>query len=119
MSPISFGRIVWAVFPEARGEGKIRPMVVLSRPAESIKMGRVFVVACSTDVPDPLGPNEVALPFGLRGRAGTGLRVPTVAVCDWSTWLPLSSIETMGGVVSGQTLREICELAGATYRPER
>jgi hypothetical protein len=47
------------------------------------------------------------------------LREDTVAVCDWTTPIPIAQIRRTSGLVPTHLLREICEKAGITYVPER
>src|SRR5262249_38247854 len=119
MVPLSPGRIIWAVYPGDRGDGKTRPMIVTTRRADILRTGQVFAVVCSTDVQEPIGPDEVALPFDPEGHSVTRLRKETMAVCNWTTTLPVDQIRETGGLVPTSLLRAICEKAGVTYVPER
>jgi mRNA-degrading endonuclease toxin of MazEF toxin-antitoxin module len=119
MDPLGPGRIVWAVYPGGRGGGKERPMVVTSRRADLIRTDQVFAVVCSTDFREPLEPDEVRLPSNPEGRCVTRLREDTVAVCNWTTPIPVDQIQRTGGLVPTTLLREICRKAGITYVPER
>jgi len=119
MDPLGPGRIFWAVFPGDRGDGKQRPMVILSRRTDINRTGQVFAVVCTTKFHDPPGPTEVPLPSHSDGTASTRLRKPTVAVCDWTTPFAVADIAETAGVVSSSILREICRGAGFTFMPER
>ena len=81
MEPLGPARIFWAVDPGKRGEGKVRPMIVMSRRVDLARAGRVIAVVCSTEFSDPLGPADVRLPSGPNSRASTRLTRETVAVC--------------------------------------
>ena len=119
MAPLGPGRIFWAVYPGGRGTGKERPMIVTTRRADIIRTRQVFAVVCSTDFREPVGPDEVRLPFDPQGRCITKLKQDTVAVCIWTTPLPVEQIRMTSGLVPTALLREICEKAGITYLPER
>lgn len=82
MDPLRLGRIIWAVSPGRRGDGKVRPMIVASPWREIQASGEVAVVVCSTSVSDPTPPDEIALPHDPGGKVVTRLQVPTVAVCN-------------------------------------
>jgi mRNA-degrading endonuclease toxin of MazEF toxin-antitoxin module len=119
MDPLGPGRIFWATFPGERGAGKERPMIVTTRRRDIVRTSQVFAVVCSTDFAEPLGPNEVRLPFAPDGRCVTKLREDTVAVCDWTTPYPVDRIQRTGGLVPTHLLKEICKKAGVEYVPER
>lgn len=53
MAPLSPGRIVWAVYPGNRGDGKTRPMIVVSRRTDILRTGQGVAVVCSTDFAAP------------------------------------------------------------------
>jgi len=118
MTPIRPGRIVWMVYPESRGGGKPRPMVVTTRVADIRRTGQFFAVVCSTDFEaGRLHPNEVPIPQAPCTR----LDKPTVAVCDWTATFAVSDVDDDddGGFVPTVVFREICRVAGITYVPER
>jgi mRNA-degrading endonuclease toxin of MazEF toxin-antitoxin module len=118
--PLGPGRIFWAVYPGDRGDGKTRPMIVVSRRVDILRTGQVVAVVCSTSFQEPLKADvEVRLPSDPAGHCGTRLREDTVAVCDWTVELPASAIGETGGLVPISTLREICRLAGIPLTPER
>jgi mRNA-degrading endonuclease toxin of MazEF toxin-antitoxin module len=119
MAPLGPGRIVWAVYPGDRGDGKRRPMIVASRRQDIVRTGQVFAVVCSTQFGEPPGPNEVLLPSDAERPCVTQLRQPTVAVCDWTTPLPVREIQETAGLVPTGLLREICKKAGILLAPER
>ena len=113
------GRIVWAVYPSDRGDGKLRPMVVVNATKEIVRTGRVAVVVCSTEFARPLTTVEVELPSHPEGRCVSKLTRETVAVCDWSASLPCSDLDSESGVVPTAILREICQKAGFSIVSER
>ncbi|HWE39226.1 MAG TPA: hypothetical protein VG406_21940 [Isosphaeraceae bacterium] len=119
MSAISPGRIVWAVAPSGRGEGKTRPLIIATRRVDYLKGSRVAAIGCSTDFVEPLTPTEILLPFHPEGRIVTGLRHPTVAVCDWIEQFPPGTTFQTGGMVPKALLRTIFAAAGIIVPPER
>jgi mRNA-degrading endonuclease toxin of MazEF toxin-antitoxin module len=119
MSALGPGRIFWAVPPGKRGEGKKRPMIIVTRRVDILRTGTLIAVVCSTDFTEPLEPIEVRLPSHPEGRCVTRLEKETVAVCDWTTKFIASEIHETGGLVPAHLLREICRLAGLTYPYER
>jgi hypothetical protein len=78
--PISPGRIVWAVAPSGRGQGKRRPPIIATRRVDILKSSRIVAIGCSTEFQEPLMPKEIRLPYDPEGRVVTGLREDTVAV---------------------------------------
>ncbi len=120
MAALGPGRIFWAVYPGRRGDGKKRPMIVVSRRADIVRTREVFVVVCSTDFDEyHLQPNEVFLPSREDGMGITKLRLPTVAVCDWTTRFPVDETDDPAGMVPTECLREICRIGGITFPYER
>ena len=119
MHPINPGRIVWAVAPSGRGEGKTRPLIIATRRVDILKGSPIAASGCSTSFAEPLGPTEILLPSDPAGRGVTSLRSPTIAVCDWiEEFAPGTRFET-AGMVPGALLRSIFETAGISVPPER
>ncbi len=119
MDALRPGRIFWGVFPGRRGDGKTRPMLVMTRRTDLIRTGRVFAIVCSTDFTEPLLPIEVILPSQEDGLICTRLKRPTVAVCDWTTPYTVADIEETSGMVPAAILQDICRKAGIAYPAER
>jgi hypothetical protein len=117
--PIGPGRIVWAVAPSGRGEGKKRPLIIATRRVDILKGSKIAVIGCSTEFDEPLTPSEVRLPYHPEGKVVTGLRQATVAVCDWIEEFPPGSEFETGGMVPGALQRLIFETAGIVVPPER
>src|SRR5271154_262569 len=86
--PISPGRIVWAVAPSGRGEGKKRPLIIATRRVDILKGSKIAAIGCSTEFDEPLPPSGVLLPYDPEGKVVTGLRQATVAICDWIEEFP-------------------------------
>lgn len=119
MQPISPGRIVWAVAPSGRGEGKRRPLIIATRRVDFLKGSRIAAIGCSTDFVEPLTPTEIRLPSDPEGKVVTGLRQDTVAVCDWIEEFPSGTKFETGGMVPRELQRLIFETAGIVVPPER
>lgn len=116
MSPLVFGRIVWAEVADPHGRNpKVRPLVVLSPTADITPDGVIRAVACSTRV--GMAPADVCvpLPWDRTGHPKTKLREPTVAVCSWAVELPVAAVLDTAGVVSG---RHILAIQSAMKRIE-
>ena len=114
-------RIIGAVAPPERGEGKRRPMVVTSTWPEIRESKLVAVICCSTNFYKP--PREIEVPLGFKsdGRCVTKLREPTAAICDWKATIELADLgpNDAAGRVDTDLFREICAKAGVPLRPRR
>ena len=119
MPPISPGRIVWAVAPSGRGEGKKRPLIIATRRVDILKGSPIVAVGCSTEFAEPLSPMEIRLPSDPEGKGVTGLKVDTVAVCDWIEVFPPGTKFETGGMVPRELQRGIFVTAGIVIPPER
>lgn len=119
MQPISPGRIIWAVAPSGRGEGKKRPLIIATRRIDILKGMPITAIGCSTDFLEPLGPTEIRLPHHPQGRTVTGLKQDTVAVCDWIEVFPPGTPFETGGMVPAELQRTIFVTAGLIVPPER
>ena len=121
MPPLGIGRIVWTVYPGNRGDGKRRPMVILTNRMDVARTGRAFVVICSTSFEEPIKANEVLLPSKADGKCGTGLTEPTVAVCDWTDNISIAGIRTqdVGGVLPVDLVKTICAKVGIPFKSDR
>ncbi len=121
MSLLGPGRIFWAIYPGNRGDGKKRPMITISRRADINRTAKVFAVVCSTEFDPPLRQIESCVPHTSDGQGPTKLKKATVAVCDWTTTLPLDAIDPddVGGMISAALLREICWKAQIPFVSER
>jgi hypothetical protein len=119
VQPINPSRIVWAVAPSGRGEGKTRPLIIATRRVDILKGSKIAAIGCSTDFTEPLTPTEIRLPYDPEGKVVTGLREDTVAVCDWIEEFPPGTEFVTGGMVPGALQRTIFETAGLIVPPER
>ncbi len=122
MIPLDVGRIIWKVYDGARGEGKLRPMIVLTSWKEIAQTQQAAVVVCSTDFPEPPKMGEIVVPSKADTRyCATGLPERTVAVMDWTTTIDVSSLkqDKIGGVVPTPIMRAICEHLGIPFKSGR
>ncbi|MEO6810907.1 MAG: hypothetical protein ABI353_17485 [Isosphaeraceae bacterium] len=119
MGLIHPGRIVWAVAPSGRGEGKRRPFIIATRRTDIQRSEPIITIGCSTRFVEPLLPKEIRIPFDPEGKGLTGLRTECVAVCDWLEQFPPRTEFETGGMVPAQLLKLIFKAAGITYTAER
>jgi len=85
---------------------KRRPLVVVT--ADEIGAAQeIAAVAITTTFREPLPPDHVQLPWDPTGRASTGLRRRSAAVCSWVVAIRKDDIEASGGYVPAPTLLEI------------
>lgn len=122
MVALGFGRVIWAVYPGARGGGKPRPMILLTPRPEIARTGRSLAVACSTDFAEPLRDNEVLIPTYADSRhCPTGLRSRTVAICNWIDEVTVAKIrpEDRGGLVPRDVMKAICDKIGIPLSSDR
>lgn len=105
------GAIIQAVAPGKRGEGKVRPLVVISDAArgEEDKDATLVAVAISSTTLASPSSTLVDLPWHPEGMVSTRLRRTSVAVCDWVVELPPDSVIAVRGRVPDETLRMIIE----------
>jgi hypothetical protein len=117
---ISPGRIIWHVAPSGRGEGKIRPLIIVTRRIDYLQGRPVVAIGCSTDFPSSKPEMEIRLEYHPQRRCLTELPEATVAVCDWiETFPPRTVFDNLGGMIGGNQLKEIVERAGLVFIPER
>lgn len=105
-SDFKCGRIVWVKLGP-RGDFKKRPAVIIETDDED-NPSEVILAAGSTVIGNPLGPNEVVLPYRKAGKHPiTKLNRETVIVCDWIESVNPSQILAYGGEVPASTLSQI------------
>jgi mRNA-degrading endonuclease toxin of MazEF toxin-antitoxin module len=102
------GRMVWVEVPDPQGGNpKCRPAIILT-PTDEIKQdGDIVIVAVSTQVDAAPAATVVNLPWHRDGHPKTGLKAPSVAVCNWVQQVKLTSIRDCAGIVPGKQLLEI------------
>jgi mRNA-degrading endonuclease toxin of MazEF toxin-antitoxin module len=104
------GRIVWANVPRPDGSpGKPRTVVVITATEEINDTDPFVVVAITSTFQEPLRDSEVRLPFHLQGGGRTGLKRPTIAVCDWLIQLTKGQVLQEVGSLPTSVLIEIVE----------
>jgi mRNA-degrading endonuclease toxin of MazEF toxin-antitoxin module len=98
MPILAQGAVVLAQLADPRGQNpKVRPAIVVSADAE-IQEGRpLFLVAITSNVVEPLPENQVELPWDPTGKARSGLKKRSVAVCDWVVTAEQGHIERVIG----------------------
>jgi len=101
------GQVVIARPLDPRGQGKIRPLLIISS-SDQISLDEPFyAVAITTTFPDPAPDNHVILPWDPQGRARSGLCRRSAAVCDWVVPIDHTMIEKVAGYVPRKTVRQI------------
>ena len=101
---LRYGRIVWAVVADPRGNRKRRPAVVMDprNPAE------IIVMPITTTFSDPPPPHHVMLPWNADARkVGTRLARRSAAVVTWLDVIDSQDIEEMTGDVPAGIMAEI------------
>jgi mRNA-degrading endonuclease toxin of MazEF toxin-antitoxin module len=118
---IELGRIIWADLPSSDGTQKKRRPAVIVTPTKDIvagKNGKEFVVvALTTKIPDQLPADHVKIPWKRDGRTGTGLKVPTVAVCTWLLPINEFDIHEFAGIVPTKVMIEIAKILHQKENP--
>ena len=103
------GSIVYALEsipdPQGRNAKSDRPAVVISRPAEIETGAELTLAMVSTTITGD--PCEVELPYGPNCR--TGLRVRSVAKCNWIHRVAQDKVESRSGFVVPRILKEILD----------
>jgi mRNA-degrading endonuclease toxin of MazEF toxin-antitoxin module len=92
------GSIVWlSLLDPAGANPKFRPAVIVT-PTDELKKDRTVVVAAATTTfTEPLPENKIKLPWHNNGHPTTGMRKPTVVVCDWIAEVNYNQIEEIIG----------------------
>lgn len=107
MPSLEQGSIVWASMLDPAGRNrKTRPAVVVSS-TNDIEPGRRIWVVGVTSRCDPMPENSIELPWHPQKHRRTGLKVRSLAVCDWLTSILFEDIEDIGGVVPPQRMIDI------------
>jgi hypothetical protein len=102
------GRIIWVEVADPQGKHKkLRPAVVVSATADVQPEETLVAVAATTSAGDQPSPERIELPRDPAGRARTGLRRQTFAVCNRILEVRLDDIKAYAGVVPPRVLVEI------------
>lgn len=108
MSQLCQGRIVWVVIDDPQGRNpKRRPALVVTRTDDLAEATHVKVVGITTR--EDLAPEaaRTELQYDPTGRCRSGLRERSWAVSIWVKTVPVTAIESLGGVVPGLQLAEV------------
>jgi len=110
------GTIVRAVAPGDRGQSKPRPLVIISDPnALQDEDSTLVAVAISSSSLVSSSLTYVDLPWDAEGRARTGLRKPSTAVCDWIVEISADEITEIKGHLPAAPLALILEKVGIIH----
>lgn len=104
------GTIVWTVAVDPRGNRKRRPLVLVSSDKDITSGGSIVGAAVTTTFPQPPPPGYVEIPWDPTGRAATGLRRRSAAVCSWLVTFEPESVDGVIGKVPAATLLKILQL---------
>jgi mRNA-degrading endonuclease toxin of MazEF toxin-antitoxin module len=91
--------------PQGQNPKKGRPVVVISTEPEIAAGGPVTVVGITTTFDKPLAPELVKLQWGYQSQSK--LRSESVAHCRWVYTVPVSALESLGGIIQSRELAEI------------
>ena len=110
-SPVRYGDIIIVVNlvdPQQRNP-KDRPCVVITNSETSTPQGSQLVVAISTNVPDPLPPYYVLLPWEHSRHPKTGADKRSAVICTWIAEIDNSRILRKRGYVPNKQLSLIAD----------
>ncbi len=111
MPTYKFGDIVEASVTDPNGQNKKpRPVLILSADEDIANGDDLFVVAISsTGIPKKLPSHYFALQWHRNGHPRTGLKMPSVAKCDWRRKVPQNEVLFLRGSAPAATLSKIAE----------
>ena len=114
MPRILQGSIIRANVLDPAGQNpKVRPLVVVTANSEIGKAPTLFAVAITGEFGDPLGADEVVLPWHPRGTSRTRLTKPCVAKCSWICELAATDVvEVRGHVPAAELAAILTRLSG-------
>ena len=101
--------IAWIV-DHKTNKGKNRPAIVLDKLSEIHSDAALTVVSVSATISDPPPDHVVMLPWDPTGRARTGLRKRSGAVCDWVSLVKPGDVKKVKGIAPAEKLEEIIKL---------
>ena len=110
------GDIAWVYRPDPQGRNhKTRGHVIIT-DTDAVADNAILVgVAITGEFSDPLADNQIALPWSLPRHPVTGLRKPSVAVCNWLVTFSPDEIDNIGGRAPGgqlfQIMRQVKQVA--------
>jgi len=98
------GQIYWALVTPNRGDRKARPVVIVTETQDIFFDREIVCVAITTSPLSISSPDLVALPWDPHGRAKSGLRRMSWAVCSWLIALkPSELLEQIGWLPDHKT----------------
>ena len=102
------GSIAWLLIADRRAQNTKRRPLVIVKPTHEIKPGELVAgVAVTTTATDPPPPECVELPWDPLGRAPTGLRKRSCAVCNWLVKVMPGELDVTDKYVPQDTVSEI------------
>lgn len=108
MPKLTPGRIVYPDIPVPDPNGKNpksgRPFVIIGGD-QDIAAGRVRIVAITSTLDEPLGPEYVKLQWGYQSQSK--LSVKSVAQCGWVFTVPVAALTRIGGIIQEKELKAI------------
>ena len=104
------GAILWVdrVPDRSGGDPKSRPVVILSELNDTVPT--VVGVAITTRFDQDLEPISVKLAYKRSGGCKTGLKEPSIALCDWIVPVTANQVTGKSGYVSSVVLKQIIEI---------
>lgn len=108
MSELRQGRIVWAIVNDPNGKNpKERPAVIITATDEIQPDQPIVAVAITGELPEPLPPEYVELPWHRNKHPKTGLKKRCAAKCDWLCIIQTRDVKEFAGVVPASKMQEI------------
>lgn len=104
------GSIIWIEVADRRGIKKTRPVVVITASNEIVLDSEIVGLAITSTFEVPVTPPRVLLPSSPYGHPATGLRKPSVVVCDWPQLFRPSEVSGIEGYVPRNALLRILEM---------
>jgi mRNA-degrading endonuclease toxin of MazEF toxin-antitoxin module len=102
------GRIVAVEAADPQGRNvKRRPAVIVSRNSEILSGAKISCVAITTAFPDQPSEECIPLPFSPGGKARTGLKKRSAALCSWLFQITEKEITKYLGVTPPDELQKI------------
>jgi mRNA-degrading endonuclease toxin of MazEF toxin-antitoxin module len=108
MPILAQGAVVLVQVADPRGQNpKIRPAIVTSSNEDIQERRPLSLVAITSNVVEPLPENQLELPWDLAGKARSGLKKRSAAVCDWLVTVEQDHIERIIGHLPATLMVEV------------
>ncbi len=108
MPILAQGAVVLAQVADPRGQNpKVRPALVVSSDPDIKENRPLALVAITSTIIEPLLDNHVDLPWDPTGKARSGLKKRSAAVCDWLITVEQGQIERIIGHLPPTLMVEI------------